>query len=222
LTTRKYVFIIDLQSICRQPEPGFQYMLTDLSLTKEEKELDTILSCIFQSEDIIKVGLGPTQDFKRLAWSYPWMPSLLQYNAVIDIQTLAKRAFPAVSSKELEGLSKLSIKLMGKAVDKSMQCSDWSLRPLTKQQLDYASIDAHIQTKMFDMLCFYTELSVININDIMKTLCMNLVCTIPTAYKKSSNKKSLPFTGKPLPLKVMNMQASPMNKNFIPKSIYNI
>jgi hypothetical protein len=193
-------------------------MLADFSLTEKEKALDTILFKIFQSDDIIKVGLGPTQDFKRLAWSYPWMPSMLEYKAVIDIQTLAKRAFPSVSSKDLEGLSKLSIKLLGKSVDKSMQCSDWSVRPLSKEQLDYASIDAHVQTKMFDILCFYSELSVVNIKDLMRNLCMNLVVTIPAAYKKSK-KKSLSFTGKPLPLKVMNMQATPMSNSFTPKSI---
>jgi len=218
LATRKHVFIVDLQSICRQPEAGFGYMLADFSLTEKEKALDTILFKIFQSDDIIKVGLGPTQDFKRLAWSYPWMPSMLEYKAVIDIQTLAKRAFPSVSSKDLEGLSKLSIKLLGKSVDKSMQCSDWSVRPLSKEQLDYASIDAHVQTKMFDVLCFYSELSVVNIKDLMRNLCMNLVVTIPAAYKKSK-KKSLSFTGKPLPLKVMNMQATPMSNSFTPKSI---
>ena len=218
LATRKHVFIVDLQSICRQPESGFGYMLADFSLTEKEKALDTILFKIFQSEDIIKVGLGPTQDFKRLAWSYPWMPSMLEYKAVIDIQTLAKRAFPSVSSKDLEGLSKLSIKLLGKSVDKSMQCSDWSLRPLSKEQLDYASIDAHVQTKMFDILCFYSELSVVSIKDLMRNLCMNLVVTIPAAYKKSK-KKSLSFTGKPLPLKVMHMQATPMSNSFTPKSI---
>jgi hypothetical protein len=219
LATRQHVFVVDLQSICRQPEPGFGYMLADFSLTEKEKALDDILFKLFHSEDIIKIGLGPTQDFKRLAWSYPWIPSMLQYNAVIDIQTLAKRAFPSVSSKDLEGLSKLSIKLLGKSVDKTMQCSDWSVRPLSIEQIDYASIDAHIQTKMFDVLCFYSELSVLNINDVMKNLCMNLAVTLPTAYKKSQKKKSLAFTGKPLPLKVMNMQATPMSNSFIPKSI---
>lgn len=219
LATRQYVFVVDLQSICRQPEPGFGYMLADFSLTEKEKALDDILFKLFHSEDIIKIGLGPTQDFKRLAWSYPWIPSMLQYNAVIDIQTLAKRAFPSFSSKDLEGLSKLSIKLLGKSVDKTMQCSDWSVRPLSREQLDYASIDAHIQTKMFDILCFYSELSVLNTNDVIKNLCMNLVVSLPTAYKKSQKKKSLAFTGKPLPLKVMNMQATPMSNSFIPKSI---
>ena len=66
--------------------------LIGTELTQTELKLDTFLSRLLLSEDIIKLGMGPTQDFKRLAWSYCWLPSLARANCVLDVQTLAKRA----------------------------------------------------------------------------------------------------------------------------------
>jgi hypothetical protein len=99
--------------LCRQPEAGGGYKLIDTVLTVEEKILDGILFKIFQSENIIKLGMGPTNDLKRLAWSYPWLPSLDKFSSVLDIHLLAKKGYPSVSGKDLEGLNKLSIMQLG-------------------------------------------------------------------------------------------------------------
>ena len=124
--------------------------------------MNTILKSIFQSSKIIKLGMGVTDDLKKLSWSYPWMSCFLEYSNILDIKKVAKLAYPQVSMRELEGVSKLSVRQFSNRVDKSMQCSPWGTRPLTQQQLLYAGIDAWILTKLFDSLLqetIYNELS---------------------------------------------------------------
>ena len=54
------------------------------------------------------MGLGPSADLRRLAWSYPQLPSLREVNAVLDVHSMALLAYPGVPKVELEGLSKVS------------------------------------------------------------------------------------------------------------------
>jgi hypothetical protein len=49
---------------------------------------------LFLSDEVIKIGMGPTQDIKRLAWSYCWLPSFRRIDAVVDVSSLAKKAHP--------------------------------------------------------------------------------------------------------------------------------
>lgn len=50
------------------------------------------------------------------------------------------------------GLSTLSRVLLGKPLDKSVQVSDWEMRPLTDRQLEYAALDSHILHLLYDEL----------------------------------------------------------------------
>jgi hypothetical protein len=63
----------------------------------------------------------------------------------------------SVPGRELEGISKLSKRMLGRPVDKSQQCSDWSARPLEEPQLIYAGLDAWLLTQLFDSVCFLVE-----------------------------------------------------------------
>ena len=44
--------------------------------------------------------------------------------------------YPNAIKGEMDGINKLSIKQLGLPVDKSMQCSDWSERPLVEVKKD--------------------------------------------------------------------------------------
>ena len=46
-----------------------------------------------------------------------------------------------VQMKRSVGLSTLALRLLGKPLDKSMQVSDWELRPLTARQVSYSAQD---------------------------------------------------------------------------------
>jgi ribonuclease D len=63
---------------------------------------------------------------------------LLHHASVLDFQLLySDRA-------QLPGLSKCVQYFSKKELDKTLQCSDWSHRPLTKAQLAYAALDAAV------------------------------------------------------------------------------
>ena len=53
------------------------------------------------------------------------------------VRTLFSIGYPGTTSRELEGVNKLSLKQLGLPVDKSMQCSDWSERPLLVRKRIY-------------------------------------------------------------------------------------
>ena len=73
--------------------------LIGTELTDNEKLLDKFFFQLFQSNKIIKIGMGPTNDIKRLSWSYCWLPSLSKYCGVLDISLLAKKGnFNSVNS----------------------------------------------------------------------------------------------------------------------------
>ena len=184
-------------------------------LTENEKLLDQFFSDVFQSKEVIKIGMGPTNDLKRLAWSYSWLPSLNKFSGVMDISLLAKKGnlilflfillcllictflnfnlllllsvlihhqfkfaiiytigYPDLPKIEIEGINKLSIKQLGLPVDKSMQCSDWSVRPLSHEQVMYAGMDAWILTQLFDSLLLLSDISMKNdMKKTVKSLC---------------------------------------------------
>ena len=141
------------------------------TLTPKEASFDEFMGRLFNEDDVIKVGMGITQDLKRLAWSYLHIPSLQSISAVLDIQTLAKFAYSNVPKRELEGLSKLSTRQLGLAVSKDEQTSDWGSRPLSRFQVQYAAIDALVQIRIVDSIFFHSVLAVQDLPAVLTSLC---------------------------------------------------
>ncbi|MFN0086755.1 MAG: HRDC domain-containing protein [Blastocatellia bacterium] len=67
---------------------------------------------------------------------------------LVDTLRLARRALTLHSY----GLASVSAHLLGIPLDKTQQRSDWLRRPLSRIQLDYAALDAHIALKVFEEL----------------------------------------------------------------------
>ncbi|PYS94108.1 MAG: hypothetical protein DMF64_02065 [Acidobacteria bacterium] len=72
----------------------------------------------------------------------------LQPAALIDTLRLARMTLDLSSYS----LAAVVAHLFGLALDKSLQQSNWRRRPLTRAQLQYAALDAHITLRMFDEL----------------------------------------------------------------------
>lgn len=102
-------------------------------------------------------GYGLSGDLRRLKESFP------QYSGCFNIDTASvlDLSTPATLSSHCEryhlpvsmfatlpaasmGLSQLSLRVLGREVNKTMQCSDWQQRPLSKEQIIYAALDAMI------------------------------------------------------------------------------
>lgn len=50
------------------------------------------------------------------------------------------------------GLAEVCERFLGRSLDKSLQLSDWSRRPLSREQLDYAAADAEVLLDLYDAL----------------------------------------------------------------------
>lgn len=53
---------------------------------------------------------------------------------------------------QLEGLARLCERILGRPLDKSLQCAPWGERPLTAGMLEYAALDSHVLTTLYDRL----------------------------------------------------------------------
>jgi ribonuclease D len=73
--------------------------------------------------------------------------------AFVDTLRLARMALRLPSYS----LASVSAHLLGIELDKSFQKSNWRRRPLTRAQLQYAAMDAHVALKVYDELCGILE-----------------------------------------------------------------
>ena len=54
--------------------------------------------------------------------------------------------------KHAVGLSALAAAVLGKPLDKATRMSDWSQRPLTERQVEYAALDAWVLVELLRVL----------------------------------------------------------------------
>lgn len=107
---------------------------------------------IITDQRVLLIGFGLRTDL----WSLQLDPARLSLGWALDLQhaqrwleTAAPAALPSVSS---EGLSAMVAAYMAAPLDKAMQCSDWTARPLTPEQVRYAAADAAC------LLCLLSEM----------------------------------------------------------------
>ncbi|CAE7032995.1 mut-7 [Symbiodinium natans] len=112
-------------------------------LAVAEEELAGLLQLLLQpggEAGHILVGFGLEGDLRRMADSYPWLMSRCSAGnfPFIEMQDLARTVAP---NHSLDNLCALRL---GLSLDKSLQCSNWELRPLPTPSIEYAALDAWI------------------------------------------------------------------------------
>jgi hypothetical protein len=182
LATRERVFLVDMLALCRhaqgqhvnrqrpQEEAGAEGAessskqtggepppAASSALTAEEAALAAFLQQLFTDRSIVKLGWQVGGDLKRLADSYPQLlpgsstgsPPGWDVQALVDLQQLVA---PSNPRKFQPSLSSVVRRVCGLPLDKGQQMSDWGERPLTREQLQYAAVDAHVLTVLYNCL----------------------------------------------------------------------
>lgn len=143
-------YLFDLQTLLRPMMPESQPM------DKLEKEVSLCLGALFESKKLVKVGFSVLQDLRQLAASYPHIPAFQFYNAVLESSILGKKAMRMAkmshSREATSSLSRLVQQFTGKPLDKRQQCSDWANRPLSREQMEYAALDAAVTPSIVETM----------------------------------------------------------------------
>lgn len=125
IASEKMVFIIDLIKLSHDA-PAV---------------LDSCLIRIFHSPRILKLGYNFQCDMKQLAQSYEEFDCFKHFEMLLDIQNVFK--------EPRGGLSGLTKEVLGVGLNKTRRNCNWEERPLTRNQLEYAALDAAVLIHIF-------------------------------------------------------------------------
>eukprot|EP00930_Biecheleria_cincta_P074539 TRINITY_DN61756_c0_g1_i1.p1 TRINITY_DN61756_c0_g1~~TRINITY_DN61756_c0_g1_i1.p1 ORF type:complete len:762 (+),score=158.40 TRINITY_DN61756_c0_g1_i1:28-2313(+) len=103
--------------------------------------LSALLKSLLDDPSFVKLGFGFRNDLQRLAASYPHLECFRRVQCVVDVQEAFLEA--RREGGQPSGLSALCMQHFGAPLSKRLQTSDWGSRPLTREQLLYAALDAH-------------------------------------------------------------------------------
>jgi prolyl-tRNA editing enzyme YbaK/EbsC (Cys-tRNA(Pro) deacylase) len=142
------VYLFDMQELFR-PLMDHGEGMNDI-----ESAASHALEDLFRSFRVLKTGFQVGADLRRLAASYPHVPAFRVFHAIVEVSTLARKAMQLTKTRNVRhkttSLSRLTEHMTGKTLDKEQQISDWAQRPLSKEQIEYASLDAVISPFLLD------------------------------------------------------------------------
>ena len=116
------------------------------SLGQESAELwsrySQLMSAVFSCKEVLKLGYHLSGDSLRLRESFPTSTHYSTLQGVHEMSVLQ-------CSEGGTGLAALCKEVLGLAMDKRMQCSDWQRRPLHDKQVSYAALDAVVLIRIW-------------------------------------------------------------------------
>eukprot|EP00980_Cylindrotheca_fusiformis_P012427 scaffold3046_cov105-Cylindrotheca_fusiformis.AAC.26 len=140
----KRIYLLDLQTLL-QEEP---LMPQDSQSAALEGSVSRLVELLFSVERLVKTGFKVMNDFQRLAASYPHVLAFRLVNTVLEVSRTGMRVLQlskqARMNKATSSLSKMTEFFLLKSLNKEQQVSDWSIRPMTPAQIEYASLDAAV------------------------------------------------------------------------------
>jgi prolyl-tRNA editing enzyme YbaK/EbsC (Cys-tRNA(Pro) deacylase) len=144
------VYLLDLQALLRPLQ------MTSTPKNSLEIAVAQVLGDLLTSQRLIKTGFQVVHDLRQLAASYPHITALQTIHSVLESSVLAKRVMHINKQRNARtatsSLSRLCETFLGKALQKEEQCSNWSARPLTMEQIEYASLDAAVTPVITELL----------------------------------------------------------------------
>lgn len=113
----------------------FLFRLNHIGVTDE-------IVALFESSDVMKIGLSVKDDLHQLLASRQFNPS-----NVVELQTYVKQFGIADNS-----LQKVYAIIFGQRISKGQRLTNWEADTLTDQQRTYAALDAYACLKMYNHL----------------------------------------------------------------------
>jgi prolyl-tRNA editing enzyme YbaK/EbsC (Cys-tRNA(Pro) deacylase) len=146
----KQIYLFDMQALLRP------LLLPSEEMNDLEAAVSEVLGELFSSKRLIKTGFQVMQDFRRMAASYPHIPSFQMIHGILEASTLGKKVMHMSKQKNaraaVSSLSRFTERFLGLTLNKEEQISDWSIRPLTAEQMEYAALDAAVTPAIVEKL----------------------------------------------------------------------
>ncbi|XP_023553430.1 exonuclease mut-7 homolog [Cucurbita pepo subsp. pepo] len=153
-----------LQIACQfhldQPNDSVVFLLDLLSLPLSS--VGDLLRDVFVSPHVLKLGFRFKQDLVNLSTtfcSYGGVSGLDRIEPFMDITSiynhLQHKQYGRKMHKQAKSLAAICSEVLEFSLSKELQCSDWSYRPLTEEQIAYAAMDAHCLLEIFNI--FYSK-----------------------------------------------------------------
>ncbi|XP_063570660.1 exonuclease mut-7 homolog isoform X3 [Pongo abelii] len=145
-----HVFLLDVLALS-QPPTG-----------QGAQAFSRLVAQLLSDPSITKLGYGMVGDLQKLGTSCPALAHVeKQILGGMDLllvhrqqMRVANMPAPGVDrARELRGLSLLVQQVLGTALDKTQQLSNWDRRPLCEEQLLYAAADAYCLLEVHQALC---------------------------------------------------------------------
>ncbi|TYK11277.1 exonuclease mut-7-like protein [Cucumis melo var. makuwa] len=122
-----------------------------------------LLRDVFVSPYVLKLGFRFKQDLVYLSTTFSsyggGVSGLDRIEPFMDIASiyyhLQHKQKGRKLHKQSKSLAAICSELLGFSLSKELQCSDWSVRPLTEEQIAYAAMDAHCLLEIFNV--FYSK-----------------------------------------------------------------
>ncbi|XP_030674160.1 exonuclease mut-7 homolog isoform X9 [Nomascus leucogenys] len=144
-----HVFLLDILALS-QPPTG-----------QGAQAFSRLVAQLLSDPSITKLGYGMVGDLQKLGTSCPTLAHVeKQILGGIDLllvhrqMRVANMPAPGMDrARGLRGLSLLVQQVLGTALDKTQQLSNWDRRPLCEEQLIYAAADAYCLLEVHQALC---------------------------------------------------------------------
>lgn len=115
--------------------------------TKLKDHSIDLITSIFSKSSLLKLGFGfANEDIKMLKAVGLKIEDIKN---LVDIQTM-KFNKSTHNSKNIRSLSGICQSVLRKPIYKLFQISDWSIRPLDDDQIQYAALDSHVLLGLYD------------------------------------------------------------------------
>jgi prolyl-tRNA editing enzyme YbaK/EbsC (Cys-tRNA(Pro) deacylase) len=145
------IYLVDLQTLVRplcQPTE---------SMTDVEAAFAQLMHRLYKTPTLVKVGFQVTNDLQRLAASYRHIaPLRSNITSVLELSRLGMKVLQLTrqpnSRVVTASLAKMVEHFVERNLNKNEQVSDWSQRPLSPEQKEYAALDAVVTPYIVERL----------------------------------------------------------------------